>query len=254
MDKFFSNIHSARRGVPEHSDSTSELECKECGLDPVCAVLDYAEESSGIPEGILLRRRPVRRGETLFCQGDRFHSIYAVKSGSFKTLMLHPGRANQVIGFQFPGELIGVEALSLNSYSCSARALQQSSVCELSIARLPESGRPPAVLYASIIKLLGREVTFNHQLIASLVHQSAEQRLCGFLLSLSKRLAQRGFSGREFTLTMSRTDIGSYLGLASETVSRVLTRLDRSGAIRLRRKRILVLDRIALQEMVSGKD
>lgn len=214
-------------------------------------VLDYAEESSGVPEGVLLRRRPVERGETIFRQDDAFCSIFAVKSGSFKTVMSHTGTSRQVIGFQFPGELIGVEAMSQKNYPCTARALEKSSVCELRVARLPESGRPLEALQASIIELLGKEVAFNHQLVSSLVHQSAEQRIAGFILSLSNRLARRGLPSLEFTLTMSRTDIGNYLGLASETVSRVLTRMGRSGAIHLQRKRITVLDRNALEQLTD---
>lgn len=241
--------HCETQGVPE---TLLEVECRDCGLDPICMVLDYAQEASGVPEGVLLRRRPLERGETVFRQGDPFRSIFAVKSGSFKTFLLPTARSRQVIGFQFPGELIGVEAMSQKIYPCTARALEKSSVCELRLARLPESGRPLEVLQASIIELMGNEVAFNHRLVSSLVHQSAEQRIAGFILSLSSRLARRGLPGMAFTLTMSRTDIGNYLGLASETVSRVLTRMGRSGAVRLLRKRVLILDRNALEQLAAG--
>jgi len=215
-------------------------------------VLDYAEDASGVPEGVLLRRRPVERGEAIFHQQSPFRSIFAVKSGSFKTILSGAANTKQVIGFHFPGELIGVEAMSMQAYPCSARALEKSSVCELHISRLPESGKPLQALQASIIELLGKEVAFNHQLISSLVHQSAEQRLAGFILNLSNRLARRGLPSTEFNLSMSRSDIGNYLGLASETVSRVLTRMARSGAIRLQRKRIFILDRNLLQMVISS--
>ncbi|HXK56406.1 MAG TPA: helix-turn-helix domain-containing protein [Gammaproteobacteria bacterium] len=228
------------------------MDCEDCGLDPICMVLDYAEEASGVPEGVLLRRRPVERGEIIFRQDDPFRSLFAVKSGSFKTSMENGGQSKRVIGFQFPGELIGVEAMSRGKYPCTARALQNGSVCELHIARLPESGRPLEALQAAVIELLGKEVAFNHQLVSSLVHQSAEQRICGFILSLSSRLAHRRLPSLEFTFTMSRTDIGNYLGLASETVSRVLTRMGRSGAIHLQRKRIRILDRNALEQCADG--
>jgi len=252
MNKPRSSEYSAQCEEQTNPETAIEVECEDCGLDPVCQALDYAEESSGVPDGVLLRRRPLERGEILFSQEDAFGSIFAVKSGSFKTFVDYTGQSKQVIGFQFPGELIGVEAMSQKTYPCTARALEKSSVCELRIARLPESGRPIEALQASIIELLGQEVAFNHQIVSALVHQSAEQRISGFLLSLSSRLARRGLPSLEFTLTMSRTDIGNYLGLAGETVSRVLTRMDRAGAIRLQRKRIFIHDRIALQQLTAG--
>lgn len=252
MDKPRTSIHRLQCETQAPSRSSIEVDCEDCGLDPICVVLDYAEEMSGVPEGVLLRRRPVQRGEPVFHQQEPFHSIFAVKSGSFKTDISGTADSKQVIGFQFPGELIGVEAIARQIYPCTARALEKSSVCELRIARLPESGKPLQALQASIIEILGKEVAFNHQLISSLVHQSAEQRVAGFILSLSNRLARRGLPSTEFNLSMSRSDIGNYLGLASETVSRVLTRMARSGAIRLLRKRIFILDRNCLEEIIVG--
>ena len=253
MEKSRFSTHRPQCEAQKILDALIEVDCEDCGLDPVCVVLDYAEQASGVPEGVLLRRRPVERGETIFHQQDPFRSIFAVKSGSFKTFTVQAGESKQVVGFQFPGELIGVEAMSRKTYPCTAKALQKSSVCELRVARLPESGRPLEALQASIIELLGKEVAFNHQLVSSLVHQSAEQRISGFILSLSSRLARRGLPSTEFILTMSRTDIGNYLGLASETVSRILTRMSRSGAIRLQRKRIGILDRNILEQLSSGR-
>ncbi|MCB1760677.1 MAG: helix-turn-helix domain-containing protein [Gammaproteobacteria bacterium] len=229
-----------------------EVACEQCGLDPICDVLDYAEEESGVPAGILLRRQPLQRGETIFRQQENFHSIFAVKSGSFKTSMSRSSQPDQVVGFHFPGELIGVEAMSRQTYPCTARALERSSICELRIPRLPESGRPLEALQASIIDLLGREVMLSHELVSSLVHQSAEQRICGFVLNLSQRLARRKLPSAEFTLTMSRSDIGNYLGLAAETVSRVLTRLHKSGAIRLQRKLVRIVDPSVLERLVEA--
>ena len=229
-----------------------EVECEDCGLDPICIVLDYADERSGVPEGILLRRKPVARGETIFRCDDPFHSIFAVKSGSFKTFIPHSDRTDQVVGFQLAGELIGVEAIASDTYPCTARALETSSVCELRLERLPHSGKPLEALQRSVIELLGKEVAFNHQMISSLVHQSAEQRIAGFLISLSDRLQRRNMPSIEFALSMSRTDIGNYLGLASETVSRVLTRFQRSGWIRLQRKQVTLVDRFALTTIAAG--
>jgi len=233
-------------------DGCTEVECEDCGLDPICVVLDYAGEESGVPEGILVRRRPIERGETLFHKGDPFRSLYAVKSGTFKTLISHQGRPDQVVGFHLPGELIGAEAMAGEHYPCTARALEASSVCELCLELLPDAGRPLEALQRSIIELLGKEVAFNHELIGSLVHQSAEQRVAGFIMSLSDRLQRRGMPGDDFNLGMSRSDIGNYLGLASETVSRIMTRFQKQGLIRIQRKRISVRAPARLEQVAEN--
>lgn len=242
----------SREGTEPGPHGQDEVACAACGLDPVCRILGYGGDGSNLPRGLLILRRHVARGEAIFRCGDAFRSIFAVKSGSFKTFVPHAGGPGQVVGFQLPGELLGVEAISLETYPSTARALENSSVCELCLARLPESGRPLELLQGSIIELLGREVAFSHQLMSSLLHQSADQRIAGFLLNLSERLHRRGLSGGEFNLTMSRSDIGSYLGLASETVSRILSRFQKSRLIRLRRRRVRLIDRAALQMVASS--
>ncbi len=235
--------------VRERSKPGLEVACQACGLDPICAVLDYSEPESGVPEGVLLRRRPLGRGKPLYREGDVFHSIYAVKSGSFKSQVSRTDGRTQVVGFHLPGELIGVEAMSGDRYLCTARALENSSVCELRIDRLPESNRSPQAIQQSIIEILGREVTFGHELVSSLVHQSAEQRIAGFLLNLSERLHRRGIPNQDFNLGMSRSDIASYLGLASETVSRILSKLQQHRLIRLQHRRARLLDPAALKAL-----
>lgn len=228
-----------------------EVECDDCALDPMCRILDYNEGDNRPPEGILLRRQAVNRGKSLFWIGDPFRSIFAVKSGSFKTLIPLQQGGERVIGIHLPGELIGAEALSARRYSCTARALEPSSVCELRMERLQESGRDLEVLQRGIIELLGREVAFSHALTGSLIRQSAEQRVAAFLLNLAVRFDARGMRGAEFTLNLSRADMASYLGLAGETVSRLLTKFRKVGALTLRRKRVRLKDRELLERLAA---
>ncbi len=228
------------RSCPE--GERKEVECEDCSLDPLCLLLDYAGDDSGLPPGILLRRQSVARGESIFRKGDPFRSLFAVKSGSFKTLNPVPDGPDQVIGFHLPGELIGVEGVAAGSYSCTARALEPSSICELRMERLSESGRPMEILQRGIIELLGKEVAFQHTLKTPLIRQSAEQRIAAFILNMHQRLEQGGLGGKDFTLSMSRSDIGSYLGLASETVSRVMTRFQKMGLVTIQRKRVILED------------
>ncbi len=230
-----------RKKTPEKL-AAGEVACQDCGMDPMCSILEYAEEESSVPEGVLLRRRHVARGETIFLKDDPFRSVFAVKSGSFKTYIPKVSGYDQVVGFHLIGELIGMEGLSGQHYPYTARALQDSSVCELRMESLSETGYLLEELQRGIINMLSAEVAFNHQLITTLIHQSADQRLAGFLLNLTRRLQARGMRQVEFQIGMSRSDIGSYLGLASETVSRVLTRFQKNGLIQLRHKRLRLLD------------
>jgi CRP/FNR family transcriptional regulator len=229
-----------------------EIACEDCSLDPMCSILDYAEDGSNVPEGILLRRRHVARGETIFLKDDLFRSVFAVKTGSFKTYVPRLAGDDQVVGFHLVGELMGAEGLSNKRYPYTARALEDSLVCELRLERLSEANRGKEELQEGVIAMLGSAVAFNHELIASLVHQSAEQRIAGFLLSLTRRLIKAGMTQPEFQIGMSRSDIGSYLGLASETVSRVLTRLQKSGYIELRHKRLKISNRGALEALANS--
>ena len=235
------------------SDET-EVVCGHCGLDPLCRVLDYASAESGVPGGILLRRRPVARGEIIFSRQEPSSSIFAVKSGSIKTFVPGAKSPDQVLGFYLAGELVGAETLAAGRYPCSARALEAGSVCELRLARLPESGRPLAALQQAVIEVLGDELAVSRRLLATLVHQSAEKRVVSFLLNISDRLQRHGMPCSEFNLSMSRSDIGSYLGLAGETVSRVLGRLHEKGQIQLHRKRILMRRKQQLQAFVRSAD
>ncbi len=237
--------------TPQHSccafgdavkPSAAEVACSDCGLDPMCVVLDYAEAGSGVPEGILLRRQRVASGASLFQAGQRFDAIYAVKSGSFKALMQDTLNRPRVVGFYFPGELIGAEGMADLRYASSVRALEASQVCVLHLERLNLSGKPQAAIQKALIEMLGREVALNQQMLVTLVRQTAEQRLAAFIVSLADRLQRRGFSTEAIDLRMSRSDIGSYLGLARETVSRLLTRFQRRGLIRLRGKQLHLLD------------
>ncbi|MES9991108.1 MAG: helix-turn-helix domain-containing protein [Candidatus Thiodiazotropha sp.] len=228
-----------------------EVACSECGLDPMCQVLDYAEPGSGVPAGILLRRQPVTKGEQLFHVDEPFTAVYAVKSGSFKATVPDLNCDQRVVGFYLPGDLIGAEGMAHHTYSYSVRALESSSVCVLEVARLHETGRSIEAVQQALIEMLGQEVALNHRLTASLIRQNADQRLAAFILSLSLRASLRGLGNKQLNLGMSRSDMASYLGLARETISRGLTRFQRKGLIRLRKQNLILLDEDGLQQIAT---
>ncbi len=240
--------HCALRHVATLNDA--EVACEDCGLDPMCTVLDYGEKDSGVPESVLLRRKRILTGEALFRAGRPFEAIYAVKSGSFKSVMPEPSSGERVVGFYFAGELMGVEGMADRRYATTVRALEPGQVCVLHLGHLNQTApRPPQLIQQALIEMLSREVAVNQQLMAALVRQNAEQRVAAFLLSLSERLSRRGFDADLFSLRMSRGDIGSYLGLARETVSRLLTRFQQRGLIRLRHKQMQLADAGRLRQI-----
>ncbi|MES9924036.1 MAG: helix-turn-helix domain-containing protein [Candidatus Thiodiazotropha endolucinida] len=219
----------------------------------MCQVLEYAEPGSGVPSGILLRRQSVKKGEMLFGAEQLFKAVYAVKSGSFKAMIPDLNRQERVVGFYLPGDLIGIEGMANQHYSYSVRALEAGSVCVLDIGRLTESGRPTEAIQRALIDMLGREVALNHSQTASLIRQNADQRLAAFILALALRTSLRGLGGDRLYLGMSRSDMASYLGLARETVSRVLTRFQKEGLIQLRNQSLMLLSWDGLRQVAASR-
>jgi CRP/FNR family transcriptional regulator len=231
---------------------TIEVECERCGLDSLCELLDYGEGDLKLPEGTLVRSRSVARGETIFNEGDPFHSFIAVKSGSFKTTYTTPQEQEKVIGFHLAGEMIGTEGITLGNYSSTARALETSSICELNLENMYKANCSLNELQNRVISILGNEIEFFQGLHGTLIRQSSEQRMAAFLMSIYNRMDKRGTSGTDFRLSMSRSDIASYLGLASETVSRILMKLQKLGMINIRNKQVQIADLNFLDEMANS--
>lgn len=246
--------HTCSGGVTKSATKRKnvEVDCNKCGLDALCKLLGYAEGDVNLPEGTLLKSQKVSRGETIFRTGDQFSSFFAVKSGSFKSLTLPQQGQEKVVGFHFAGEMVGTDGIAGNTYTCTARAMEASRVCEISLEKLQYVACPETDLKDGIISVLGDEITFSHELKVSLIHQNSEQRMAAFLLNVSARKSERGMSGQELRLSMSRSDIASYLSLASETVSRILMKIQKSGMIDIRNKSVRILDRNALERLANA--
>lgn len=227
-----------------------EVECELCGLDALCELLEYGECDQ--PSDTLLRSQPVSRGDIIFKAGEPFRSFIAVKSGSFKTTTTTPQGQEKVTGFHLAGEMVGTEGIALDYYSSTARALETGSICELRLDNLYKTDCPQHELQTRVISILGSEVAFSQGLHGTLIRQSSEQRLAAFLLSVYNRLDKRGISDVDFRLSMSRSDIASYLGLASETVSRILMKLQKLGMISIRNKQVQISDLDALEGLANS--
>lgn len=228
-----------------------KVACQNCSLSSLCLPMGLSPADVDRLEAIIKRSRPLRRGDHLFEIDAPFRSLYAVKTGSIKTYTIAPDGSEQVLGFHLPGDLVGLDAIQNEQHRCSARVLETSSVCELPFNRLEELASHIPSLQHQLFRLLSKEISQESNMQALLGRSPADERLASFLLSLSERYRNRGFSPREFNLSMSRQEIGSYLGLALETVSRLFTRFQDEGMLRVERKHIEIVDLDRLKAMVS---
>lgn len=222
--------------------------CKQCSLMRLCLPMHVGNDGLQRLDRIIQRRRPVRRGDHLFHAGDRFEAVYAVRSGALKTYTATEDGQEQVTGFHLPGELVAMDAIGPGTHPTSAKALETTSVCEIPFARLEELANRIPDLQHHLFRLLSNEIHSDHEMLLTLGKMPAEARLAAFLLNLSARFRQRGYSPTEFLLPMSRNDIGNYLGLAVETVSRLFTRFQEEGVLSVDRRDILIPDLDRLRE------
>ncbi|WP_455204360.1 fumarate/nitrate reduction transcriptional regulator Fnr, partial [Kaarinaea lacus] len=219
--------------------------------EELCLPLDLSEQDVARLSSIVKKHYLLQPGEHLYHVGDREKAIYAVRSGTVKTYIPTNDGDEQVLGFYFPRELLGFEAFSHDRYNSAAVALETSDVCELPFDSLESLCRDIPGLRSQMHKLIGREIYNDHTLLLLLGKRHGEERLASFLLSISERLKNRGFSSTEFNLTMSRRDIGNYLGLAEETVSRLFTRFQEESVIQVERKHLTIIDKDRLHNLID---
>jgi CRP/FNR family transcriptional regulator len=226
--------------------------CSGCNLRQLCLPLGIPSQDVELLDALIKRRRPLARGRHVFRLGDEFRSLYAIRSGSVKTYTITEDGGEQVTGFHLPGEIIGLDAINSNQHPCAAKALETTSICELPFNRLEELAAQIPGLGRQLMRIMSREIQADEELLMLLGKKSAEERLAALLMSLSRRYKERGFSPREFHLSMSRNDIGNYLGLAVETVSRLFTRFQQQGFIEVRYKYIRLQQMDALQALAGA--
>ena len=225
--------------------------CSTCSLRELCLPVGLNHEEVSKLDELVFLRRTVKRGDYLFRAGDPFDSLYAARTGFFKTkLLLEDGR-EQVTGFHMAGELMGLDGIGPERHTCDAVALEDSEVCVIPFQRLEGLSREMEALQHHFHKVMSREIVREHGVMMLLGSMRAEERLAAFLLNLSQRLSTRGYSAQEFNLRMTREEIGSYLGLKLETVSRVFSKFQEQGLIAVQQKNIRILDTAQLREMIG---
>jgi CRP/FNR family transcriptional regulator len=225
--------------------------CSNCNLRELCMPVPLtAEELLRIDE-VVASRRSVKRGTALFRLGDTFTSLYAIRLGVFKTVVSSEDGREQVTGFQMAGEIMGLDGIVNEVHTCTAVALEDAAVCVMPFTRLGELSREVNALQHHVHRIMSREIVREHGVLLLLGSMRAEERVAAFLLNLAKRLHVRGFSQSELVLRMTREEIGSYLGLKLETVSRTFSKLVDDGLIEVHQRHVRILDADGLNRVVN---
>lgn len=216
--------------------------CSACHLKDLCLPCGLPEGDLQRLDGLMFGRRKVKAGQTLYREGDAFSFVYAVRSGTFKSsLTLTDGR-EQVSGFHMAGELMGLDGLANSRHASQAIALEDAEICAIPYAQLAELSAASASLQMVVTRLMSREIVREHSLMLLLGSMNAEERLAAFVLNISQRMKARGYSPREFHLRMTRAEIGSYLGMKLETVSRTFSAFQQQGLLEVDKRHIRILD------------
>ncbi|ARU88683.1 fumarate/nitrate reduction transcriptional regulator Fnr [Pseudomonas sp. M30-35] len=229
-----------------------QAHCKDCSLASLCLPLSLNLEDMDALDEIVKRGRPLKKGEFLFRQGDSFGSVFAVRSGALKTFTLSDSGEEQITGFHLPSELIGLSGMDAEVYPVSALALETTSVCEIPFERLDDLTAQLPQLRRQLMRIMSREIRDDQQMMLLLSKKTADERIATFLVNLSARFRARGFSSQQFRLAMSRNEIGNYLGLAVETVSRVFTRFQQNKLLEAEGKEVHIIDPIELCALAGG--
>jgi CRP/FNR family transcriptional regulator len=229
-----------------------ETSCANCNLRELCLPNRIGAEDMARVEQVVFARRRLKRGDSLFKAGDPFNALYAIRSGFLKTTVLNADGREQVTGFQMGGELLGLDGIGSGSYNGNAVALEDSEACVLPFALIEQLGREIPAIQRNLHSVLSREIVRDHGVMMLLGSMSAEERLAAFLLNLSRRFTARGYSASDFHLRMTREEIGSYLGLKLETVSRLFSRFQSDGLIEVQQKHVRIRDIPGLQAIMSN--
>ncbi len=229
----------------EHSNS---VRCGDCRLSGICLPLALDTDDVEQLDHIIQRGRPLRRDAHLFREGDPFESVFAVRSGALKAYRTTRGGREQVTGFYLPGEILGLDGIAENRHISAAVALETSAICEIPFSELENLSGTLPTLRHRLMQVISREISTEQELISLLGKNSSRQRIAALLLSFSRRNARRKLSANRMRLPMSRGDIGNYLGLTVETVSRTFTRMQQDGIIAVDNKDVEILDAEALAQ------
>lgn len=230
---------------------SSQIKCQTCSIKRLCLPMMLADSEIEHLDNIIERKKVLKKGEFLFQAGDPFDAIYAIRSGSLKSYTISAEGIEQLTGFHLPGEIVGLNAVSSTNYPSFSKALETSLVCSIPFDRLEELSRDLPGLQSQLFRIMSSEIRDDQDLMMLLSKKHADERLASFVMNLSARYKRRGLSAKEFLLSMTRGDIGNYLGLAVETVSRIMTRLQKNDLIEIKDRYLCIKDIDALSKLAG---
>ncbi len=241
--------------APERTQASAEapgkLACSSCKLRDVCMPVGLNPEELNRLDQLVSTRKKIKKGHALFRAGDAFNAFYAIRLGTFKSRVHGGDGKDQVTGFQMAGEILGLEGISMDKHACDAVALEDSEVCVIDYQHFQTLANVFPSLQKHFHRVMSREIVRDRNMMMLLGSMNAEQRLAAFLLNLVQRQQARGFSGQEMMLRMTREEIGNYLGLKLETVSRTLSKLQEEALIQVEQRHIKILNATALRALIG---
>ena len=232
--------------------SNLKVACANCNLRELCLPVGLSIGDLDKVDKLVTARRKVKRGESLFRAGDLFESLYAIRVGFLKSAVVSTSGQEQVTGFHMGGEIVGLDGISTGTHACDTTALEDTEVCVMPYSRIDSIAENVPALRNHFHRVMSREIVRDQGVMMVLGTMIAEERIATFLLNLSQRFAARGYSTSEFVLRMTRAEIGSFLGLKLETVSRVLSKFAKDRLLEVDQKRVRIIDAEALRAIVSG--
>ena len=230
-----------------------KVACSNCNLRELCMPLGLSESELTRIDDLVAVRRKIKRGTPLFRNGEKFTNLFAIRTGVFKTSVASEDGRDQVTGFQMAGEVMGLDGIVNDFHTCDAIALEDAEVCVMPFDRIEELSREVNALQRHVHKIMSREIVRKNGVMLLLGSMRAEERLAAFLLNLVQRLHARGFSSHELVLRMTREEIGSYLGLKLETVSRTFSKFAEDGIVEVKQRYVRIINPTALQDIVNPK-
>jgi len=217
------------------------INCQNCSISELCLPFTLNDQELTTLDEIIERKRPVHKGDKIFTDGQEMHALYAIRSGTFKTFTVNEQGEEQITGFHLAGDLLGFDAIADTEHKSFAQALETSMICEIPYNNLDKLSNTMPKLKKQVLRLMSNEIRTDQEMLTLLNRKNAEQRVATFIVSLSDRYHARGLSAAEFRLTMTRSDIGNYIGLTVETISRLLNRFHKNGLIKVDGKLITIL-------------
>jgi CRP/FNR family transcriptional regulator len=239
--------------VVELNSNTIKVACSNCNLRELCMPMSLSTTELERIDDVVANRRKIKRGATLFRNGEKFSSLYAIRTGFFKTCVASEDGRDQVTGFQMAGEIVGLDGIVHDHHTCDAIALEDAEVCVMPFDRIEELSREVNALQRHVHKIMSREIVRENGVMLLLGSMRAEERLAAFLLNLVQRLHARGFSQSELVLRMTREEIGSYLGLKLETVSRTFSKFVEDDIVEVKQRHVRILNPDKLKDLVNPK-